>query len=87
MLRLIKARCDQQKSAAVVVTHDVNLAAEYSNQVMLMKAGTVVAAGPPHEVLTEVLLQRVFGLRVLVDAHPISGAPRITPVHTQELQA
>lgn len=83
MLRLIKARCDLQKSAAVVVTHDVNLAAEFSNQVLLMKAGSVVAAGAPRAVLTEALLQEVFGLRVLVDAHPISGSPRITPVHTQ----
>jgi len=64
------------------VTHDVNLAAEFSNQVILMKAGGVVAAGGPQEVLTEALLGEVFGLRVLVDAHPISGAPRITPVHS-----
>lgn len=82
MLRLIKARCDQQESAAVVVTHDVNLAAEFSNQVILMKSGSVVAAGGPQEVLTEALLRDVFGLQVLVDAHPISGAPRITPVHS-----
>jgi iron complex transport system ATP-binding protein len=81
MLRLIKARCDQQKYAAVVVTHDVNLAAEFSNQVVLMKGGRVVAAGAPQKVLTEALLRDVFGLQVLVDAHPISGAPRITPVH------
>lgn len=81
MLRLIKARCDQKKSAAVVVTHDVNLAAEFSNQVMLMKAGSLVASGAPQTVLTEALLGEVFSLRVLVDAHPVSGAPRITPVH------
>jgi iron complex transport system ATP-binding protein len=84
MLRLIKARCDKQKSAAVVVTHDVNLAADFSNQVMLMKAGRLVAAGAPRDVLTEVLLREVFGLQVLVDAHPVSGAPRITPVHTRK---
>ena len=82
MLRLIKARCEQQKLAAVVVTHDVNLAAEFSNQVILLKGGRMVAAGGPHEVLTEPLLRDVFGLQVLVDAHPISGAPRITPVHS-----
>ena len=82
MLRLIKARCAKEESAAVVVTHDVNLAAEFSSQVILIKAGGVVAAGAPQEVLTEALLAEVFGLRVLVDAHPISGAPRITPVHS-----
>jgi len=35
-------------------------------------------------VLTPLLLQDVFALEVLVDAHPISGAPRITPVHGRQ---
>jgi len=81
MLRLIRSRCDMTHSAAVVVTHDVNLAAEFSNEVMLMKDGRMVAYGSPHEVLTEELLKEVFDLPVLVDAHPVSGAPRITPIH------
>ena len=83
MLRLIRSRCDTTGSAAVVVTHDVNLAAEFSNEVMLMKDGRAIAFGSPHEVLSEELLKKVFDLHVLVDAHPVSGAPRITPVHTQ----
>ncbi len=61
MLRLVRARCDNGSAAAVVVTHDVNLAAEFADRVLLMKDGQAIA--------------------VLVDAHPISGAPRITPVH------
>jgi iron complex transport system ATP-binding protein len=81
MLCLIRARCDTSDSAAVVVTHDVNLAAEFSNEVMLMKDGGATAFGSPHEVLSAELLKQVFGLQVLVDAHPISGAPRVTPIH------
>ena len=81
MLRLIRSRCNTSDSAAVVVTHDVNLAAEFSNEVMLMKDGASIAYGSPHEVLSEQLLKEVFALQVLVDAHPVSGAPRITPVH------
>jgi len=83
MLRLIRSRCDTSESAAVVVTHDVNLAAEFSDLVMLLKAGRSVAFGPPSEVLSEKLLKEVFDLQVLVDAHPVSGAPRVTPIHTQ----
>jgi iron complex transport system ATP-binding protein len=83
MLRLIRTGCDRDKSAAAVVTHDVNLAAEFSDQVMVIKAGSVVAAGEPREVLTESLIRDVFGLPALVDAHPISGAPRVTPVYRQ----
>jgi len=84
MLRLVRARCDDRNTAAVVVTHDVNLAAEFADRVMLMKAGGTVATGSPREILTAELLRRVFDLEVLVDAHPISGAPRITPVHGRQ---
>jgi len=81
MLRLVRGRCDDQQSAAIVVTHDVNLAAEFADQVMLLKNGREIAVGSPQSVFTAELLKRVFDLEVLVDAHPVSGAPRITPVH------
>jgi iron complex transport system ATP-binding protein len=81
MLRLVRGRCDDQKSAAIVVTHDVNLAAEFADRVMLLKSGREIASGPPQKVFTPELLREVFGLQVLVDAHPVTGAPRITPVH------
>jgi len=81
MLRLVRGRCDKRESAAVVVTHDVNLAAEFSDRVLLLKNGREIAAGTPRQVLNPQLLRTVFGLEVLVDAHPITGAPRITPVH------
>jgi iron complex transport system ATP-binding protein len=65
----------------VIVTHDINLAAEFADSVVLLKHGRMVAAGDPQEVLTEELLANVLNIKVLVDAHPISGAPRITPAH------
>jgi len=83
MLRLVRGRCDDRETAAVVITHDLNLAAEFANHVLLMKDGRAIALGSPREVLTPERLIAVFGLRVLVDAHPITGAPRITPVHGQ----
>ena len=84
MLTLVRARCDKGDTAAVVVTHDVNLAAEFADEVMLLEKGRTIEVGPPREVLTPELLGRGFDLRVLVDAHPISGAPRITPVHERQ---
>jgi iron complex transport system ATP-binding protein len=81
MLRLVRSRCDKNGTAAVIVTHDINLAAEFADSVVLLKGGRMVAAGDPHTVLTEELLGEVLDIRVLVDAHPLSGAPRITPAH------
>jgi iron complex transport system ATP-binding protein len=81
MLQLVRAHCDERSTAAVIVTHDINLAAEFANQVVLLKGGYLIAAGKPREVLTEELLSEVLEIKVLVDAHPLSGAPRITPAH------
>ncbi|HEY0003334.1 MAG TPA: ABC transporter ATP-binding protein [Pyrinomonadaceae bacterium] len=81
MLALVRARCDTLDAAAVVVTHDINLAAEFADRVVMLKHGRTLAQGAPREVLTPELLREVFEIRVLVDAHPLTGAPRITPVH------
>jgi iron complex transport system ATP-binding protein len=45
-----------------------------------MKNGKLLEAGPPAAVLTPELLHDVFAVRVLVDEHPITKAPRVTPV-------
>ncbi len=81
ILALVRRRSELHQAAAIVVTHDINLAAEYSNKILLMKNGQGVAFGDPTEVLTPELLRRIFDVRILVDAHPITGVPRITPVH------
>jgi iron complex transport system ATP-binding protein len=80
MLRLVRTRCDERRAAAVVVTHDVNIAAEFADRVLLLKSGRMLAAGSPREVLTPELLRGLFDIQVLVDAHPVTGAPRVTPV-------
>jgi iron complex transport system ATP-binding protein len=81
VLQLVRTRCNQSETTAIVVTHDINLAAEFADNVLLIKRGRPVAAGAPREVLTPELLREVFEIQVLVDAHPLSGVPRITPVH------
>jgi iron complex transport system ATP-binding protein len=81
LLALVRNRCDQHQAAALVVTHDINLAAQFADQIVLMKHGQVLDAGPPQAVLTPELLREVFEITVLVDAHPVTSAPRVTPVH------
>lgn len=80
LLNLVRNRCDTRQTSALVVTHDLNLAAQFADNVLLMKAGKAVRSGKPHEVLTPELLTQVFDIEVLVDAHPITGAPRVTPL-------
>jgi iron complex transport system ATP-binding protein len=81
ILALVRKRCDTCETSALVVTHDINLAAEFSDHILLMKDGRSIASGAPDEVLTPELLKELFAVKVLVDAHPVTGVPRITPVH------
>ncbi len=85
LLSLVRNRCDRQQAASLVVTHDINLAAQFADNILLMKQGRTVHAGKPTEVLRPQILQDVFEVRVLVDAHPVTGGPRVTPVHDQRI--
>ena len=81
LLSLVRARCDRHETAALVVTHDINLAAQFADKLLLMKQGRAVHSGTPQQVLQPEILQDVFEVRVLVDAHPVTGGPRVTPIH------
>ncbi|MGQ0572588.1 MAG: ABC transporter ATP-binding protein [Pseudonocardia sp.] len=56
--------------ATVVVLHDLNLAARYCDQLVLLDRGRVVATGPPDEVLTAATLEPVYGIGVRRVAGP-----------------
>ncbi len=64
----------------VMVSHDINLAAQYGDTLLLLKDGSVISQGTPEEVLTYKLLEETYGCSVLVDESPLGKVPRITPV-------
>lgn len=64
----------------VMVLHDLNLAARYTDNVIVMADGQVTAAGKPSEVLTEELLESSFGLDARVIEDPeCTDAPLVVP--------
>ncbi|MFJ8039735.1 ABC transporter ATP-binding protein [Kitasatospora sp. NPDC096147] len=64
----------------VMVLHDLNLAVRYSDNLVVMKAGSVLAQGRPAEVVTAALLEEAFGLRAEVVEDPVSGGPLVVPI-------
>lgn len=78
MFRLVRERCKSLGTAAVIITHDLNLASEFADEILLLKNGETVAKGQPKEVLTAKNLREVFAVEVFLDAHPTSGKPRLT---------
>lgn len=81
LLSLVRNRCDRHQASALVVTHDINLASQFADNILLMKHGKTLHSGKPAEVLRPEILEEVFDVKVLVDAHPVTGGPRVTPVH------
>lgn len=64
----------------VMVLHDLNLAVRYSDHLVVMRDGAIVASGPPDEVVDADLLRDVFGLESHVMTDPVSHRPLIVPV-------
>lgn len=61
----------------VAALHDVNLAAEYCDRLVLLSGGQIAAMGAPVQVLEERTLERVFGIPLRVATQPVSGRPYI----------
>ncbi len=78
MFRLVRERCKSCEYSAIVITHDLNLASEFADEILLLKKGEAVAKGAPEKVLTVRNLREVFEVEVFLDANPASGKPRIT---------
>lgn len=78
-LSLIGRLVREQEVAALAIFHDLNLAAQYCDELVLLDRGRVVAQGTPDQVLTPPLLGQVYGIEVVVVLHPRSGLPVVLP--------
>ncbi|MFD6188623.1 ABC transporter ATP-binding protein [Streptomyces sp. NPDC060275] len=64
----------------VMVLHDLNLAARYSDNLVVMREGAILAQGHPRDVITADLLHEAFGLRAKVIDDPVGDRPLIVPI-------
>ncbi|MGB1197970.1 MAG: ABC transporter ATP-binding protein [Thalassotalea sp.] len=62
----------------VITIHDLNLAAQYCDRLLLMAGGKTIALNSPEKVLTSERLQQVFKLNCIIDQNPFTQSPRIT---------
>jgi iron complex transport system ATP-binding protein len=80
-------RLNLEKNLTVLnISHDLNLAAEYSHRIALLHRGSIYALGTPSTVITEENIRRVYETTVMVEKNPISGAPRVTPVGKSRME-
>ena len=77
ILNLLKGLNRDKKITVAMVLHDLNLAAEYCDRLILLDNGSVYKSGPPGEVLTYENIEEVYKTLVIVNKNPVSGNPHI----------
>lgn len=77
LLRRLRRIATDRGYAVVVVTHELNLAAEFADRIILLDRGKTLRVGTPAEVYQQELLQQVFGTLLHVE-HNTRGTPKVT---------
>ena len=70
---------ETQGRTLVAVLHDLNHAARYATHLIAMRGGEVIAAGPPGDIVTAELVERVFQMPCQVIDDPETGTPLVVP--------
>ncbi len=79
IMTLIKKLNRDNGLTVISVFHDLNLAAQYCERLMLLDCGKVSSIGSPHQVLTSENIQKTYRINVLVKRHPLTSALYIIP--------
>jgi len=66
--------------AVVIIVHNLDLAGAYADRIAMISDGSIIADGPPAEVLTADRISDVYDYPVSIVADPNTGAPLVVPV-------
>jgi iron complex transport system ATP-binding protein len=81
LLDTLRRLASENRYTVVIVTHELNLAAEYADQVVLLQKGKSLRVGPPAAVYQRELLEQVFQTPLAIETSA-SGRPRVTILPT-----
>jgi iron complex transport system ATP-binding protein len=79
LLEALRRLAAENRYTVIVVTHELNLAAQYADQVVLLQKGKTLRVGPPASVYQRELLEQVFQTKLAVETGS-SGRPRVSVV-------
>lgn len=81
ILERVRRLAKEDGRTVVAALHDLNLAARFADRIVVLSRGRVVADGTPRAVLSEELLDRVWGISAELHREPRSGVPYLVPRH------
>jgi len=77
ILDLIKRLCTESNLAVLTAVHDLNLAAQYCDKIILIHERHIHSQGTPTEVITDANIKDVYGAENCVYTHPVNGLPTV----------
>jgi len=77
-LGLLRQLNTGQDLTVIFVTHDINLAAQHADRIILLYSGKIYAIGKPAEVITAANIKEVYDVDSVIDQNPQNGLPRMT---------
>lgn len=79
-VRILELVCDlvSEGRTALAAIHDLDLAARFCDELVLLSGGSILSSGTPEAVLTESNVEEAFDVRIAVVSHPVTGAPSVT---------
>lgn len=84
IFEILRGLSRSQQVTVILVTHNINLAARYATQLLLLDRGSLAAQGAPAQVIEQTVIERVYGWTVTVAPHPgpgeDAGLPQVTPL-------
>ena len=80
ILDLLKKLNHEKHITILAVIHDLNLAARYSDEVMLMHQGKILALGATEKVMTTAQLQKAYEMTMVIDRNVYTGSLQISPI-------
>ncbi len=79
LLERVRRLVRDQGITVLAALHDLNLAAEFAERVVVLSRGRLVVDGPPSEVISEGLLAEVWGVTAELHRDPRTGVPQLIP--------
>ncbi|MDR3146202.1 MAG: ABC transporter ATP-binding protein [Treponema sp.] len=79
IMELMRRKADREAKTIVAVLHDLNLAAQYCDRIVLLKDGKLRYQGLPSAILTESVVEEIYGVRAAVKIDQEDGRPYVLP--------
>ncbi len=72
--------CADAGVGVFTILHDLNLAAQYADRIIVLHQGHMIADGSPADVLTPEIILKAYDMPVMVTPHPCASCPMVVPI-------